>query len=803
MQIGSNWNFSGNQAQNISLHPVGTAPGSPSIAQIYTDTSGATHAVKMWLNVAGTPQWVTLSTSANSFTNPMTSVGDVMYGGTGGAATRLTGNTTTAKQFLGQVGDGTNSAAPVWGALSATDIPSLAASKITSGQGSLSEATSSVLTITGSNTLLGSTTILVKQANTTTSGYLSSGDWNTFNGKQTALTNPVTYTGTPSANQIASWNALGVIQGLAATGTGNAVLATTPTLVTPILGIATATSINKITLTQPATGSTLTIQDGLTLTVSGNANVSGTNSGDFTLDTNSGLASTGQTLLKLGTPSSITGSSTNSVTTNTHTHALSGVILQDGSTSFTAGTTNIASGATLNVQSGGNLTVASGATFQTSATPSNALDVVNKGYVDTLAQGTPIKPTARLATTGVLSPANNYTNGTAGVGATLSATGPGILTVDGIATVLNDIILVKDEASGLKNGLYTVTTQGTAGVAYVLTRSIGMDTSAEFSGGVIPVKTEGTDNKNTLWMCNNTSAPAVGTTAITFTQLNGATDLVQGTGITISGNTISLTSNTTTIGTTGIALGSSSTTLAGLTSVSSTGFTGALTGNASSATNTGITEDTTNASAVYPTWVTANTGNLPVKTTSTKLSFIPNTGILTATGFAGGGAGLTGLTAGNLSGTIPSTVLGNSTVYIGTTAVALNRASAGIALTGITSIAGTQFTGAVSLDASLGIAIADGAPGVTTNKIYNVGGALYFNGNTVGSVKKYTTTFTGAGPTFGPYTHGLGSALIQVSVWDHNGNLMMCDVTVTSTQITLSFGYGVPGANTYTMVAVG
>jgi hypothetical protein len=44
------------------------------------------------------------------------------------------------------------------------------------------------------------------------------------------------------------------------------------------------------------------------------------------------------------------------------------------------------------------------------------------------------------------------------------------------------------------------------------------------------------------------------------------------------------------------------------------------------------------------------------------------------------------LTAGNLSGTIPSAVLGNSTAYIGTTAVTLNRASAGQGLTGITSI---------------------------------------------------------------------------------------------------------------------
>lgn len=50
------------------------------------------------------------------------------------------------------------------------------------------------------------------------------------------------------------------------TGTGKVVLDTTPTLVTPVLGVATATSVNKVILTAPATSSTLTIPDGVVLT---------------------------------------------------------------------------------------------------------------------------------------------------------------------------------------------------------------------------------------------------------------------------------------------------------------------------------------------------------------------------------------------------------------------------------------------------------------------------------------------------------------------------------------------------------
>lgn len=50
------------------------------------------------------------------------------------------------------------------------------------------------------------------------------------------------------------------------TGTGVVVAQNTPTLITPILGVATSTTINKVTITQPATGATLTIPDTVVLT---------------------------------------------------------------------------------------------------------------------------------------------------------------------------------------------------------------------------------------------------------------------------------------------------------------------------------------------------------------------------------------------------------------------------------------------------------------------------------------------------------------------------------------------------------
>ena len=64
---------------------------------------------------------------------------------------------------------------------------------------------------------------------------------------------------------------------------------------------------------------------------------------------------------------------------------------------------------------------------------------------------------------------------------------------------------------------------------------------------------------------------------------------------------------------------------------------------ATNATNTAITDDTTTATTVYPTWVGTTSGNQPQKTTSTRLSFVPSTGTLTATAYVGDGSGLTGV----------------------------------------------------------------------------------------------------------------------------------------------------------------
>lgn len=145
---------------------------------------------------------------------------------------------------------------------------------------------------------------------------------------------------------------------------------------------------------------------------------------------------------------------------------------------------------------------------------------------------------------------------------------------------------------------------------------------------------------------------------------------------TLTGNALPVgvtASSLTSVGA-GIALGTPASGVA----TNLTGTAASLTaGTATNAVNTGITEDTTTNATMYPTWVTANTGNLPQKTTSTKLSFNPSSGVLSSTSFTGAGTGLTGtassLTAGLVTNGIYTTDTGTVTNTMLAGSVALTK----------------------------------------------------------------------------------------------------------------------------------
>ena len=111
--------------------------------------------------------------------------------------------------------------------------------------------------------------------------------------------------------------------------------------------------------------------------------------------------------------------------------------------------------------------------------------------------------------------------------------------------------------------------------------------------------------------------------------------------------------------------------------------------NATNAANVGITDDTTTATTVYPVWANSTTGNQALETSSTKFSFVPSTGTLSATVFSGAGTGLTG-TATSLS------IGGNAATA--TTATTANAVANALTIgTGLTLSSGTTFNGSAAV----------------------------------------------------------------------------------------------------------
>ena len=162
--------------------------------------------------------------------------------------------------------------------------------------------------------------------------------------------------------------------------------------------------------------------------------------------------------------------------------------------------------------------------------------VANKAYVDQVAQGLDTKPSCRAATTANL--AATYNNGTAGVGATLTADINGAISVDDIALSLNDRLLVKDQTDATENGIYKVTTVGDGSTDFVLTRATPEDQPPELSGGAFVFVEEGTIGSNNGYTFTHTGQPVFGTTDLDVSQFSGAGQITAGAGLVKDGNTI-------------------------------------------------------------------------------------------------------------------------------------------------------------------------------------------------------------------------------------------------------------------------
>ena len=188
--------------------------------------------------------------------------------------------------------------------------------------------------------------------------------------------------------------------------------------------------------------------------------------------------------------------------------------------------------------------------------PTSGTDIVNKTYADTIASGINFHQAVRLATTAALA-ANTYNNGASGVGATLTGNVNGALSVDGVAAVIGNRILVKDEVTQANNGVYTVTQVGSGAAVYILTRATDFDSAGsgvdQIDAGDFFLVTAGTTLANTSFVQQTPLPIVVGTTAIVFTQFGAPITYSAGTGLTLGGTVFSITNTGLTASTYGSA----------------------------------------------------------------------------------------------------------------------------------------------------------------------------------------------------------------------------------------------------------
>lgn len=235
------------QTATSSLGITGSGGGgSGNVATSAAETAGF---LPYYTSTNGTPATIgKVATTSLGVSGPITFSGTLFaqVGGTGGTfgCTTATGSVAgclSAADWTTFNGKGSGSVTSVSGNNGLTGTVTT-----TGNIGLAAIVANSVLgNITGSSAVPTAiaTSSLFNNASATLSGLLTSTDWNTFNGKQAAISfgsGVLTWIGTPTSANLAA--AL-----TDETGTGAAVFASSPTLVTPILGTPTSVTLTNAT----------------------------------------------------------------------------------------------------------------------------------------------------------------------------------------------------------------------------------------------------------------------------------------------------------------------------------------------------------------------------------------------------------------------------------------------------------------------------------------------------------------------------------------------------------------------------
>jgi hypothetical protein len=156
--------------------------------------------------------------------------------------------------------------------------------------------------------------------------------------------------------------------------------------------------------------------------------------------------------------------------------------------------------------------------------PTSAQDAATKNYVDTAINGLAWKESVRVATTAAGTLASSFENGD---------------TVDGVVLATGNRILIKNQAAGAENGIYTVNASGAP------TRALDADSTTDIESAVVMVE-EGTTNAGTSWLMT-TDNVTIGSTSQTWSQFGNGSLPTDGAALLYTGSVLDVITDNSSI----------------------------------------------------------------------------------------------------------------------------------------------------------------------------------------------------------------------------------------------------------------